>query len=158
MNYKTISISALLATAILAVGCSRQPTMPEAEFGEIVRNVMERQIHDHEAAIHPNPDAIETLDTAAREAGLAVRFEAPGQCRFEPAQRGVRGALGRLLAIVATAMASGTWDRLKACRAEGCQWAFYDSAKNRSRTWCSMAVCGNRTKVRSYRQRRSEDD
>ncbi|MGH3007295.1 MAG: CGNR zinc finger domain-containing protein, partial [Gaiellaceae bacterium] len=43
--------------------------------------------------------------------------------------------------------------RLKACRAEDCRWAFYDRARNRSRHWCSMAVCGNRTKARTFRRR-----
>ena len=41
----------LLVAAVFASGCSRQPTIPVAEFGETVRNVMESQIHDHEAAI-----------------------------------------------------------------------------------------------------------
>ena len=51
------------------------------------------------------------------------------------------------------AMADGTWPRLKACAAHNCEWAFYDTSKNRSRTWCNMAVCGNREKARAYRQR-----
>jgi predicted RNA-binding Zn ribbon-like protein len=50
-------------------------------------------------------------------------------------------------------MADGTWHRLKACRQ--CAWAYYDYSKNRSATWCSMAICGNRTKTRAYRRRRS---
>ena len=58
-----------------------------------------------------------------------------------------------MLAIVFRAMEDGTWARLKACREDTCQWAFYDRSKNRSATWCSMAVCGNRAKARTYRQR-----
>ena len=46
----------------------------------------------------------------------------------------------------------GTWSRLKACPGEGCAWAFYDRSRNGSRTWCSMAVCGNRVKTRRYRR------
>src|SRR5919197_161653 len=95
-----------------------------------------------------------TLDRAARRAGLGVRFRERGG-RLEAAAGGVDGALGRLLAVVAAAMLDGSWSRLKACRAEDCRWAFYDYARNRSRTWCSMAVCGNRAKARAYRSRRS---
>ena len=47
----------LIATAI-ASGCSGQSTVPAAEFGDAVRNVMEYQIHDYEAALHPPPDAL----------------------------------------------------------------------------------------------------
>ncbi|MGH3031472.1 MAG: CGNR zinc finger domain-containing protein [Gaiellaceae bacterium] len=98
-------------------------------------------------------EAAVTLNRAARRAGLGVRFEPEGTARVEPEARGVDGALGRLLAIVSAAMADGSWGRLKACRAEDCRWAFYDRARNRSRHWCSMAVCGNRTKARTFRRR-----
>ena len=94
-----------------------------------------------------------TLDRAARRAALAVRFDPVGTARLEPGAGGVAGALGRIVAVVSTAMADGTWSRLKACRADDCRWAFYDRARNRSRRWCSMAVCGNRTKARRYRRR-----
>ena len=58
-----------------------------------------------------------------------------------------------MLAIVAAAQAEGTWERLKSCPASDCRWAFYDKSRNRSAVWCNMAVCGNRAKVRSYRER-----
>ncbi len=93
------------------------------------------------------------LNRAATDAGLEPRFDSSGGLRLEPRAGGVAGALGRLLAIVAGAMADGTWSRLKACRADDCRWAFYDHARNHSRQWCSMAVCGNRTKARTYRRR-----
>jgi predicted RNA-binding Zn ribbon-like protein len=100
-------------------------------------------------------EAALALSRAARRADLRLRFEPDGSVRLEPAARGVDGALGRLLAIAAAAVAEGTWPRLKACRAPDCRWAFYDHARNRSRHWCSMAVCGNREKARAYRRRRA---
>jgi predicted RNA-binding Zn ribbon-like protein len=97
-------------------------------------------------------EARAVLDRTARRAGLGVRFQSDG-ASVEPTAGGVDGALGRLVAVAATAMLDGTWARLKACRAPDCRWAFYDQARNRSRTWCSMAVCGNRVKARTYRRR-----
>lgn len=35
----------------------------------------------------------------------------------------------------------------------GCGWLFLDMSRNRSRRWCDMKDCGNRAKVRRYRQR-----
>ena len=98
-------------------------------------------------------EAAVTLTRASQRARIALRFDPAGSARLEPAAGGVAGALGRLVAVVAAAMADGKWSRLKACRADDCGWAFYDSARNRSRHWCSMAVCGNRTKARAYRRR-----
>jgi predicted RNA-binding Zn ribbon-like protein len=96
--------------------------------------------------------ATDELDAAARRARLGVRF-ADGEARLEPAAGGARGAVGRLVAEVSRGMADGTWERMKACRADDCRWAFIDTAKNRSRAWCSMKSCGNREKVRAYRER-----
>jgi predicted RNA-binding Zn ribbon-like protein len=98
-------------------------------------------------------EAALTLSRAAQRADLALRFEAGGVARLEARGSGVDAALGRILAVVSASMAEGTWTRLKACRAEDCHWAFYDHARNRSRHWCSMAVCGNRAKARIYRGR-----
>ncbi|MEV6896922.1 CGNR zinc finger domain-containing protein [Amycolatopsis sp. NPDC051372] len=47
----------------------------------------------------------------------------------------------------------GDWVRLKICPADDCLEAFYDESRNRSRTWCSMRVCGNREKARTWRAR-----
>ncbi len=65
--------------------------------------------------------------------------------------------MGTLLIPVAESIADGSWQRAKACRASDCMWAFYDRSRNRSGTWCDMAVCGNRTKVRAYRARSTAD-
>jgi predicted RNA-binding Zn ribbon-like protein len=103
-------------------------------------------------------DAVPTLNSIAGQARLLVHFNERGESVLEPAGDGAEAALGELLAIVFRSMAAGTWSRLKACRADTCQWAFYDRSKNRSGTWCSMAVCGNRAKARSYRERHRHDD
>ena len=62
MNKNIILTCPLFVITLLASGCSRQPTVPDAEFGEAVRNVMNSQIHDVEAAIHPDPEAVEGSD------------------------------------------------------------------------------------------------
>jgi predicted RNA-binding Zn ribbon-like protein len=89
--------------------------------------------------------------------GLTLRVSlASGRPRLVPAEHdnGVRAGLARIAAAMIAAAADGTWSRLKVCQESTCQWAFFDASKNRSRTWCSMRVCGNRTKTRAYRARR----
>jgi predicted RNA-binding Zn ribbon-like protein len=105
------------------------------------------------AGLEVGPDAAAALDEAARRARLGVRFAPDGAVRTEADAAGVAGALGHLLAIVAAAQDAGTWNRLKACLADDCQWGFYDRSRNRSAVWCDMRICGNRQKVRSYRER-----
>jgi predicted RNA-binding Zn ribbon-like protein len=98
--------------------------------------------------------AVDAVNNAAKSADLVVRFDDDGNAALTPVRPGIDAALGRLIAIVYRAMADGTWERLKACPEDRCEWAFYDWSKNRSATWCDMAVCGNRVKARAYRERR----
>jgi predicted RNA-binding Zn ribbon-like protein len=43
--------------------------------------------------------------------------------------------------------------RVRACAAESCGWWFLDDSKNASRRWCDMKICGNREKIRRFRDR-----
>ena len=62
-------------------------------------------------------------------------------------------AIGQMLGILYDSIKAGSWGRLKACRKDTCQFAFYDHSKNGSGVWCSMAVCGNRVKAQRRRAR-----
>jgi predicted RNA-binding Zn ribbon-like protein len=98
------------------------------------------------------PRAAASLDHAAARVGLAVRFRPDGSATLEAKEPGT-GMVGAVLAAVAGLAGTTAWHRLKACRANDCRWAFTDDSRNRSRAWCSMAVCGNRAKARAYRAR-----
>jgi predicted RNA-binding Zn ribbon-like protein len=117
-----------------------------------VREALRALLLDHNGVEVEVAAAGETLVEASRAARLELRVTAGGP-RLVPAAGGLDAELGALLALVAAAAADGSWSRLKACRAETCRWAFYDEARNRSRRWCSMAVCGNRAKAQRYRER-----
>jgi len=70
MNKNMILTCSLFFVAALGSGCNRQPTIPAAEFGEAVNNVMQSQINDYEAAIHPDPNATEGSDPYRLDAAL----------------------------------------------------------------------------------------
>ena len=91
-----------------------------------------------------SPEALAVVNAAADR----VRLRVDGGVQLE-----TQDALDGVVAIVLGAMLDGTWVRLKACR--NCHWSFYDYSPNRSATWCSMQLCGNRAKTRAYRKRRT---
>ncbi len=99
------------------------------------------------------PEALALLDREAVRAPITVSFGAGGTPALRPARGGLDAAVATILGGIATGVADGTFRRLKVCRSDTCRWAYYDGSKNRSGTWCSMAVCGNRNKGRAYRQR-----
>ena len=88
-------------------------------------------------------------------ARLPTRLEVgdDGSIAAAAAGSGVTAALARILLIAAEAVTLGTWERLKVCSADDCQWAFYDRSPTRNGCWCTMQICGARAKSRAYRQR-----
>jgi predicted RNA-binding Zn ribbon-like protein len=117
---------------------------------EAIRHVCEAHTG---ADVPPSSQAV--LDGLLGSAPLRLAIDSTGGARAEPA-----GGLDGLPAVAAhmatgilTAVADGTWPRLKACTARECRWVYYDrSPAGRSR-WCTMNICGSRAKMRAYRSR-----
>ena len=101
-----------------------------------------------------DPDLQDEFAAIAADAGVRFELGEQGELRLESADEGVDGALAEILARVYEAQATGTWKRLKSCPGPHCGWLFFDASRNASSTWCSMSICGNRTKTAAYRQRR----
>jgi predicted RNA-binding Zn ribbon-like protein len=68
------------------------------------------------------------------------------------------GALDRILWPIARSAAdllvSEDLDRVRVCAQDTCDWLFLDMSRNSRRRWCDMKTCGNRAKVRRFRERR----
>jgi predicted RNA-binding Zn ribbon-like protein len=102
------------------------------------------------------PAALAALDRIAHAVAPAAAL-APSlrTGALDPAGDGPDAACALALGIVFAARADGSFARLKACPHAHCGWAFYDSSRNRSGQWCSMRICGNRTKGEAFRRRNS---
>jgi predicted RNA-binding Zn ribbon-like protein len=129
-----------------------EPSDEELADAVAVREAIRDLLLTHNGVEADSEAASKTLEEAGRRAHLGVRFE-DGRPVLAPEDDGARGALGRIVATVAELSPTDEWKRLKTCRDETCRVVFYDKSRNRSRAWCSMEVCGNREKARSFRQR-----
>jgi predicted RNA-binding Zn ribbon-like protein len=127
-----------------------EPTKAEHADAIAVREAIRELLLEHNASECDTTAASATLEDAGRKAKLAVRFIA-GRPVLAPECEDTRGAVGRIVAAVAELATTPEWARLKACRDDHCRVAFYDKSRNRSRAWCSMEVCGNREKARTFR-------
>jgi predicted RNA-binding Zn ribbon-like protein len=143
-------LAAWLAQHDLALG-DLTPTEPDRTWVVSVREALRDLIEARDEGGDTAP-ASAVLDAAARTTGLSLSFGSDGAA-LTPTRSGVRGAVGRILAEVPFAMASDDWHRLKVCRNDACRWVFFDTSRNRSSRWCTMALCGNRMKARAYRAR-----
>ena len=119
----------------------------ELERARALREALRALVLANNGATLDQP-VLELVNAAA--ARLPLQLATDGSLRVGAA----RDALDGVVAIALGAMLGGTWSRLKACR--NCCWSFYDYSPNRSATWCSMQLCGNRTKTRAYRSRRRD--
>jgi predicted RNA-binding Zn ribbon-like protein len=102
------------------------------------------------------PAAIAALDEIAHDVGPAAGLT-PSLARsaIEAVREGPDAACALALGIVLIGRVDGTFQRLKACPHAHCGWTFYDFSRNRSSQWCSMRICGNRTKGEAFRRRRA---
>jgi predicted RNA-binding Zn ribbon-like protein len=120
----------------------------ELERARTLREALRALVLANNGAAVDQP-ALELVNGAAERLSLRVGPDAGLHVG------GGRDALDGVVSIALGAMLDGTWPRLKACR--NCCWSFYDYSPNRSATWCSMQLCGNRTKTRAYRRRRRRE-
>ena len=112
-----------------------------------------RELLEGNAGHEVNPKSLEFLNQSLNDAHLGMVITGQG-CDLACCGSGLNGFLGMISKAIFEATVAGNWQRLKVCRNETCRWAFYDSSKNGTGTWCTMKVCGSRAKSRAYRARR----
>ena len=105
-----------------------------------------------------SPLDAEAIDRIGLAAGLHPHLHAARAPTLEPRGTGVAAAYGKIVAIAFVSAFDGSFDHLKLCADQTCRSAFYDRSKNRSGRWCSMSTCGNRAKVRAWRERQRVDE
>lgn len=101
-----------------------------------------------------DPAPVAALNAVLARGALVERLEIEGPARgrrvdppeCEPAWTAAHDLLDLL-------RASRT--RIRRCDGPGCVLHFYDTSKNGTRRWCSMAGCGNRAKARRNYARRA---
>jgi predicted RNA-binding Zn ribbon-like protein len=97
--------------------------------------------------------AWERLRPFARAARLGVTVDRDRGLSLKATGLHPASTIASILAVVYDALVAGTWTRLRACRKSTCRFAYYDHTKNGSRSWCSMATCGNQAKAHRRRVR-----
>lgn len=164
------SYADLLAWAVLA------EVLTEAEVGALATagsardrtGVLERAIRFREAlyrifaaTLAGEPAA--TADRAVLDAELRVALAhrrlvpSDGSWRWEFEGTGADAMLWRLAVDASDLLTSQEMNRVRECSGDTCSWLFLDRSRNRSRRWCDMADCGNRSKARRYYARQKAE-
>jgi predicted RNA-binding Zn ribbon-like protein len=120
-----------------------------------LREALRELLSAHTTGRAPTPEALRSLRAAGATTRLSVDLDGSGRPML--LARNDSGGSDRVIDNVMAALASASPDqlqRLKACINPDCGWAFYDTSRSRSGTWCRMNVCGARHKMERYRSRR----
>lgn len=106
------------------------------------------------AGRHPRPTALnERLAELPSQPDVRARDT---RYVFDLDGTNLRQPLWPVLWSLTAVLTSEDAARMGSCQAKGCGWYFIDESPNRTRTWCSSEVCGNRERVRrAYARRRS---
>jgi predicted RNA-binding Zn ribbon-like protein len=121
-----------------------------------VREALRALLLSHASGQVPSDDVVQRLRSLANNATLKVDFDPHGVPVLaappdeDSARRQINAAFAALVAVQPEQLR-----RLKACVNPACEWAFYDTSRSRSGTWCVMEVCGARHKMARYRRRAS---
>ena len=87
-------------------------------------------------------------------------LEENGEYRFEPAPKfqSPRTLVIPVARSFATLLVEADRRRLRKCRSPQCDFYFYDTSKSGTRVWCSLDLCGNRSRVAAFRRKHARVD
>ncbi|MDA2815107.1 CGNR zinc finger domain-containing protein [Nocardiopsis sp. RSe5-2] len=142
-----------------------------ADVGEArrMRDALWRLVHERLGRGSAEPGDLEAVNHAASHPSLVPRMQATGG-GVEPAAVTEAGQAVRAtwatpieaaqvtsyIARDAIDLLTGPWaERIRKCGADDCMLVFIDMSRPGKRRWCSMERCGNRSKVRALRARKS---
>jgi predicted RNA-binding Zn ribbon-like protein len=72
--------------------------------------------------------------------------------RWDDSEHALDSPLWRVSQSAADLLTSADLGSLRQCGGDECGWMFLDTSRNRRRRWCDMKECGNRAKVRRFRE------
>ncbi len=100
---------------------------------------------------------IDTLNNYLAEPGIKNLRYSPDEEKyvldFKPVQSGWRWVQVTAVLSLADMLDPKQQKRVKICPNSGCNWLFFDTTKGNNRRWCNDLTCGNRDKVRRFRDR-----
>jgi predicted RNA-binding Zn ribbon-like protein len=126
----------------------RRPHVSDAVLDE----VWELRELAYRLLCHRDDAAFPALAEKADEANALRRLTPADGFRLPHATGDPRLPVHAVALAVADLLSRPERHTVKACPGDGCGWLFLDPRGRR--TWCSMAACGNRAKVRAYAGRR----
>ena len=101
-------------------------------------------------------EAIDDINRAAARPSLVPQIGPSGERTWAPAS--VEQVLSVLARDAVDLFTEPMVERIRRCSGTNCYLIFVDTSRPGARQWCSMGRCGNRAKVRAYRNRSRKEE
>lgn len=149
-----------LHTAGLTGEPVRTPVQPDVILASArrLREAIDRAVMAAAGSGLPGTDDLTVINNAATAAPRPAPQVVIVGGRLAPGNRrdgaeDAAGGLGLIAHDAVDLLLSEEIHRVRVCGADRCALRFVDRSPAHNRRWCSMARCGNRTKVRSHQLR-----
>jgi predicted RNA-binding Zn ribbon-like protein len=98
---------------------------------------------------------MDVINAAAAESLAVPQVELPScRIRWECASP-AKACLAEVARDAVIIIGSLDRQRLKMCDSQSCRMLFADNSPANRRRWCAMSICGNRAKIKLFRERNS---
>ncbi|CAM3754945.1 CGNR zinc finger domain-containing protein [Nocardiopsis rhodophaea] len=127
---------------------------PHADSGEAAHRAV-LTARDAIAGVIATPDAPDAQDAlnAVLDRGRLRRALSPSGPVTSPETATPEWAVAWAACENYLSLVERAADRIRRCEGDHCVLYFFDTSRNGTRRWCSMAICGNRAKAqRHYRK------
>ena len=132
------------------------------ERAKVGREALYRILFATANGMQTNPDDVAFLNDLIEEAQDQLRLE-PNESgqqfewRWKSDDTQIDRVLWAAVRSAAELLTSEELQKIKSCPGEGCGYLFMDVSRNGKRRWCEMDLCGNRSKVKRFRQVHNAD-
>ncbi len=101
---------------------------------------------------------MDLINAAAAEPLAVPQVELPScRIRWESASP-AKACLAEVARDAVMVIGSIDRQRLKVCDSRSCRMLFADNSPANRRRWCAMSICGNREKIKVFRERKSQTE
>jgi predicted RNA-binding Zn ribbon-like protein len=122
------------------------------EFRTTMRDMVQR-LAEGKPVPHPAVDAINLLLRHRLGYPQIRRRNDAFERKFQSGLEDSNQVLGLLAEAASDLLVMCDLSLIKRCQNPECVLFFYDTTKNHARHWCSMSLCGNRSKVAAHYHR-----
>jgi predicted RNA-binding Zn ribbon-like protein len=125
---------------------------PELASARLLRESIYRAACAVRQLRKPPPLDVATINDWAARASLVPELTLDGRPTWK-AERTLSPVLATIARDAIDLLTRTSPDRIKLCADATCQGLFVDESRPGTRRWCSMNVCGNRAKSRTFARR-----